>query len=122
VIQESITSNIGEDLITLEFQKTDGTLITQVIDFRNVSEESEALESRARDPIEIENLLSIFPSGGSNPQGSGSRRGGAWPEPVPGHVLRNQVQQRRLHLLGGNGQAAPEESAHHPHSRGGQGP
>ncbi|KAH8241465.1 hypothetical protein KR026_004384 [Drosophila bipectinata] len=35
VIQESITSNIGEDLITLEFQKTDGTLITQVIDFRN---------------------------------------------------------------------------------------
>jgi len=37
VIQESITSNIGEDLITLEFQKTDGTLITQVIDFRNVS-------------------------------------------------------------------------------------
>lgn len=37
VIQESITSNIGEDLITLEFQKTDGTLITQLIDFRNVS-------------------------------------------------------------------------------------
>ncbi|TDG53498.1 hypothetical protein AWZ03_000313 [Drosophila navojoa] len=35
VIQESITSNIGEDLITLEFQKTDGTLITQLIDFRN---------------------------------------------------------------------------------------
>ncbi|XP_033151331.1 out at first protein [Drosophila mauritiana] len=35
VIQESITSNIAEDLITLEFQKTDGTLITQVIDFRN---------------------------------------------------------------------------------------
>ncbi|KAH8412682.1 hypothetical protein KR009_004496 [Drosophila setifemur] len=35
VIQESITPNIGEDLITLEFQKTDGTLITQVIDFRN---------------------------------------------------------------------------------------
>ncbi|EDW03899.1 GH10264 [Drosophila grimshawi] len=35
VIQESITSNVGEDLITLEFQKTDGTLITQLIDFRN---------------------------------------------------------------------------------------
>lgn len=37
VIQESITSNVSEDIITLEFQKTDGTLITQVIDFRNVS-------------------------------------------------------------------------------------
>lgn len=37
VIQESITSNVSEDLITLEFQKTDGTLITQIIDFRNVS-------------------------------------------------------------------------------------
>ncbi|XP_011201754.2 out at first protein [Bactrocera dorsalis] len=35
VIQESITSNVSEDIITLEFQKTDGTLITQVIDFRN---------------------------------------------------------------------------------------
>ncbi|XP_037958366.1 out at first protein isoform X2 [Teleopsis dalmanni] len=35
VIQEIITSNVSEDLITLEFQKTDGTLITQVIDFRN---------------------------------------------------------------------------------------
>uniref|UniRef100_A0A1A9VZV6 Out at first protein n=1 Tax=Glossina brevipalpis TaxID=37001 RepID=A0A1A9VZV6_9MUSC len=35
VIQESITSNVSEDVITLEFQKTDGTLITQIIDFRN---------------------------------------------------------------------------------------
>lgn len=41
MIQESITSNIGEDLITLEFQKTDGTLITQLIDFRNVSNDIE---------------------------------------------------------------------------------
>ena len=40
VIQESITSNVSEDLITLEFQKTDGTLITQIIDFRNVSIEN----------------------------------------------------------------------------------
>lgn len=35
VVQESITSNVSEDLITLEFQKTDGTLITQIVDFRN---------------------------------------------------------------------------------------
>ena len=37
IIQETITSNVSDDLITLEFQRTDGTLITQLIDFRNVS-------------------------------------------------------------------------------------
>ncbi len=37
VVQETITSNINDDLIILEFQKTDGTLITQLLDFRNVS-------------------------------------------------------------------------------------
>lgn len=35
VVQETITSNINDDLITLEFQRSDGTLITQLIDFRN---------------------------------------------------------------------------------------
>ncbi|CAD7080184.1 unnamed protein product [Hermetia illucens] len=35
VVQETITSNVSDDLITLEFQRTDGTLITQLIDFRN---------------------------------------------------------------------------------------
>ncbi|KAL5280639.1 oaf family protein [Megaselia abdita] len=35
IIQETITSNVSDDLITLEFQRTDGTLITQLIDFRN---------------------------------------------------------------------------------------
>lgn len=35
VVQESITSNVADDLITLEFQKTDGTLITEILDFRN---------------------------------------------------------------------------------------
>lgn len=37
VVQETITSNIHDDIITLEFQRTDGTLITQLIDFRSVS-------------------------------------------------------------------------------------
>lgn len=37
VVQETITSNIGDDIIILEFQRTDGTLITQLIDFRSVS-------------------------------------------------------------------------------------
>lgn len=36
MVQETITSNVSDDLITLEFQRTDGTLITQFIDFRNV--------------------------------------------------------------------------------------
>lgn len=36
MVQETITSNVSDDLITLEFQRTDGTLITQLIDFRNV--------------------------------------------------------------------------------------
>lgn len=35
VVQETITSNVSDDLIILEFQRTDGTLITQLIDFRN---------------------------------------------------------------------------------------
>lgn len=39
IVQETITSNVGEDIITLEFQRTDGTLVTELIDFRNVSRE-----------------------------------------------------------------------------------
>uniref|UniRef100_A0A336MDB7 CSON015580 protein n=1 Tax=Culicoides sonorensis TaxID=179676 RepID=A0A336MDB7_CULSO len=35
VVQETITSNISDDVIILEFQRTDGTLITQLIDFRS---------------------------------------------------------------------------------------
>lgn len=37
MVQETITSNIHDDIIMLEFQRTDGTLITQLIDFRSVS-------------------------------------------------------------------------------------
>lgn len=37
MVQETITSNVVDDIIILEFQRTDGTLITQLIDFRNVS-------------------------------------------------------------------------------------
>lgn len=39
IVQETITSNVSEDIITLEFQRTDGTLVTELIDFRNVSTE-----------------------------------------------------------------------------------
>ncbi|GBM16207.1 Out at first protein [Araneus ventricosus] len=35
IVQESITSNITDDTITLEFQRPEGTLITQFVDFRS---------------------------------------------------------------------------------------
>ncbi|XP_057336896.1 out at first protein [Microplitis mediator] len=35
VFPETIISNVTEDIITLEFQRSDGTLVTQLIDFRN---------------------------------------------------------------------------------------
>ena len=37
VLRESINANTSQDSITLEFQKSDGTLVTQFIDFKNVS-------------------------------------------------------------------------------------
>lgn len=35
-MQETIAANVSEDTVTLEFQRSDGTLVTQLIDFRNV--------------------------------------------------------------------------------------
>ncbi|CAH1127229.1 unnamed protein product [Ceutorhynchus assimilis] len=35
VVQETIYANASDDTITLEFQRSDGTLVTQLIDFRN---------------------------------------------------------------------------------------
>ena len=37
ILRQSIQSNTTQDTIKLEFQKSDGTLITQFIDFANVS-------------------------------------------------------------------------------------
>lgn len=37
IVQESITSNITDDSIVLEFQRPEGTLITQFIDFKSVN-------------------------------------------------------------------------------------
>ena len=36
VLVESIHANTSSDTLTLEFQNTDGTLITQFIDFKSV--------------------------------------------------------------------------------------
>nr|XP_018897085.1 PREDICTED: out at first protein [Bemisia tabaci] len=35
VLQETISANVSEDVVTLEFQRSDGTLITQLVDFRH---------------------------------------------------------------------------------------
>ncbi|XP_063242659.1 out at first protein isoform X2 [Bacillus rossius redtenbacheri] len=35
VLQETISANVTEDVVTLEFQRSDGTLVTQLVDFRN---------------------------------------------------------------------------------------
>lgn len=37
VLVESIQANTTEDTVTLEYQNTDGTLITQFIDFKSVN-------------------------------------------------------------------------------------
>lgn len=36
-MQESITANISEDTVTLEFLRLDGVFISQLVDFTNVS-------------------------------------------------------------------------------------
>ncbi|XP_017779198.1 PREDICTED: uncharacterized protein LOC108564608, partial [Nicrophorus vespilloides] len=35
VLQENISANVSDDTVNLEFQRSDGTLVTQLIDFRN---------------------------------------------------------------------------------------
>lgn len=37
MLQETISSNVTDDTVTLEYQNSDGTLITQFIDFKRVS-------------------------------------------------------------------------------------
>ena len=37
LLRESIQANTTQDTVTLEFQESDGTLVTQFIDFKNVS-------------------------------------------------------------------------------------
>lgn len=38
MLQETITSDVVDDIITLEFQRSDGTLVTLMLDSRNVSD------------------------------------------------------------------------------------
>ena len=34
MLQEVLTSNVSEDVVQLEYQRSDGTLVTQLLDFR----------------------------------------------------------------------------------------
>lgn len=67
VIQETITSNVSDDLITLEFQRTDGTLITQLIDFRNEVRILKALvlgeEERGQSQYQVMCFITKFSKG-----------------------------------------------------------
>lgn len=36
VLQETISANVSDDVVMLEFQRSDGTLVTQLVDFRQV--------------------------------------------------------------------------------------
>lgn len=64
VVQETITSDINDDLIILEFQKTDGTLITQLLDFRNEVQVMKALvlgeEERGQSQYQVMCFITKF--------------------------------------------------------------
>ncbi|CRK86512.1 CLUMA_CG000204, isoform C [Clunio marinus] len=67
VVQETITSNIHDDIITLEFQRTDGTLITQLIDFRSEAQVLKALvlgeEERGQSQYQVMCFVTKFQKG-----------------------------------------------------------
>ncbi|XP_059614018.1 out at first protein [Phlebotomus argentipes] len=67
VVQETITSNVSDDVITLEFQRTDGTLITELIDFRNEVHVLKALvlgeEERGQSQYQVMCFVTKFQKG-----------------------------------------------------------
>ncbi|XP_001603817.1 out at first protein [Nasonia vitripennis] len=64
ILQETITSNITEDVITLEFQRSDGTLVTQLVDFKNEVQVIKALvlgeEERGQNQFQIMCFVNHF--------------------------------------------------------------
>ncbi|PSN52324.1 hypothetical protein C0J52_11404 [Blattella germanica] len=58
VLQETITANVSEDAVTLEFQRSDGTLITQLVDFRNMGIESSSEEEEDDGEGQEQSLIS----------------------------------------------------------------
>lgn len=65
VVQENIFANVTDDTVTLEFQRSDGTLVTQVIDFRNEVQVIKALilgeEERGQSQYQVVCFIFHFP-------------------------------------------------------------
>ncbi|XP_044749174.1 out at first protein [Coccinella septempunctata] len=65
VVQENISANVTDDTVTLEFQRSDGTLVTQLIDFRNEVQVIKALilgeEERGQSQYQVVCFLFHFP-------------------------------------------------------------
>ncbi|XP_063991106.1 out at first protein [Diachasmimorpha longicaudata] len=64
IFLETITSNVTEDMITLEFQRSDGTLVTQLMDFRNEVQVMKALvlgeEERGQNQYQVMCFVNHF--------------------------------------------------------------
>ncbi|XP_057651657.1 out at first protein [Diorhabda carinulata] len=65
VVQENISANVTDDTITLEFQRSDGTLVTQLIDFRNEVQVLKSLilgeEERGQSQYQVMCFIFYFP-------------------------------------------------------------
>ncbi|KAJ8681250.1 hypothetical protein QAD02_017037 [Eretmocerus hayati] len=64
ILRETITSNTTEDVITLEFQRSDGTLVTELVDFKNKVQVIKALvlgeEERGQNQFQIMCFVNHF--------------------------------------------------------------
>lgn len=65
VVQETISANVTDDTVSLEFQRPDGTLVTQLIDFRNEVQILKALvlgeEERGQSQYQVMCFVFHFP-------------------------------------------------------------
>ncbi|XP_065339300.1 out at first protein [Cloeon dipterum] len=64
VLQETIAANMSEEWVSLEFQRSDGTLVTQMLDFKNEVEILKALilgeEERGQSQYQVMCFVSHF--------------------------------------------------------------
>ncbi|XP_065085454.1 out at first protein isoform X1 [Ochlerotatus camptorhynchus] len=67
VVQETITSSVSDDTCTLEFQRSDGTLITKLIDFKSEVQVLKALvlgeEERGQSQYQVMCFVTKFQKG-----------------------------------------------------------
>ncbi|CAH0559928.1 unnamed protein product [Brassicogethes aeneus] len=65
VVQENISANVSDDTVTLEFQRSDGTLVTQLIDFKNEVQVLKSLilgeEERGQSQYQVMCFIFHFP-------------------------------------------------------------